>query len=231
MCGRVRLPEDYSELKIDLRLHEIVPHSYAPQWNVPPTEMLPVIRSKDGERILEPMRWGLIPSWAKDAKVGFSTFNARADGVEAKPAFKSAWAKGRRCLIVTSGFYEWKKLDPRGKEKQPYAVALGNRGPMLMAGLWDVWKNPAEGDWLRSCTIITTDANELVAKVHDRMPAILAPDHYAAWLGEEAAAPELLKAMLRPYPAERLAMWPVDRRIGNVKNEGPELAEPLALTG
>src|SRR5205085_9957962 len=105
MCGRVRLPEDYSEIKIDLKLHEVVPHTYTPRWNVPPTEMLPAITSKDGKRRLEPMRWGLIPSWAKDIKMGFSTFNARADAVASKPAFKGAWAKGRRCLIVTYGVY------------------------------------------------------------------------------------------------------------------------------
>jgi putative SOS response-associated peptidase YedK len=226
MCGRVRVPEDYSELKIDLKLHEIVPHSFAPRWNVPPTEMLPVVTSKDGKRRLEPMRWGLIPSWAKDAKVGFSTFNARADNLDTKPAFKGPWAKGRRCVVVTSGFYEWKKLNG-GKDRQPYAVALGNRGPMLMAGLWDVWKNPADGQWLRSCTIITTDSNEMVATVHDRMPAIVGPDGIAPWLGEEPVTLEELKAILRPYPSERMTMWPVDKRVGNVKNEGPELAEPL----
>ena len=220
MCGRIRVPEDYSEIKIDLRLHEVVPHAYEPRWNVPPTAMLPVVRSKDGKRILEPMRWGLIPSWAKDAKVGFSSFNARADSLDTKPAFRRAWERGKRCLIVTDGFYEWRKAD-----KQPFAVALGNRGPMLMAGLYDNWKSP-EG-WIRSCTVITTDANELVAGVHNRMPAILAPDDIAPWLGEEPASPDRLKAMLRPYPPERLAMWPVDKRVGNVKNEGPELAEPL----
>jgi putative SOS response-associated peptidase YedK len=129
-------------------------------------------------------------------------------------------------LVVTDGFYEWKKLNG-GKDKQPYAVALGNRGPMLMAGLWDVWKNPADGKWLRSCTIITTDANELVAAVHDRMPAIVGPDGIAPWLGEEPASSEELKAILAPYPSERMTMWPVNKRVGNVKNEGPELAEPL----
>jgi putative SOS response-associated peptidase YedK len=228
MCGRVRVPEDYSELKIDLKLHEIVPHTYSPRWNVPPTEMLPVITSKEGKRRLEPMRWGLIPSWAKDPKVGFSTFNARADSLETKAAFKGAWAKGRRCLILTDGFYEWKKLNG-GKDRQPYAVAMGNRGPMLLAGLWDPWKSP--DGWIRSCTIVTTRANELVAQVHDRMPAVVGPDDIAPWLGEEPVSPERLKAILEPYPSERLVMWPVDKRVGNVKNEGPELAEPLVRQG
>lgn len=224
MCGRVRLADDYSAIKIDLRLDEIVDRSYIPRWNVPPTEMLPVVTSHEGKRRLEPMRWGLIPSWAKDAKVGFSTFNARADTVDTKPAFKGAWSKGRRCLIVTDGFYEWKKLDLKGKEKQPYAIALGNRGPMIMAGLWEPWKSP--DGWIRSCTIITTDANELLSQVHDRMPVILRPEDFEAWLGEEPASPEQLKAMLKPYPAGLLAAWPVDRRVGNVKNEESSLAEP-----
>jgi putative SOS response-associated peptidase YedK len=170
---------------------------------------------------------GLNPSWAKDAKVGFSSFNARADTVETRVTFNGAWAKRRRCLVVTVGFYEWKKIGPGGKEKQPYAVALGNRGPMLMAGLWEPSKSP--DGWIRSCTIITTDANDMVARVHDRMPVIIGPDDYAAWLGEVPANGNELKAMLKPYQCGRLTMWPVDRRIGNVKNEGPEFAEPIAL--
>jgi putative SOS response-associated peptidase YedK len=149
--------------------------------------------------------------------------------VDTKPAFKTAWAKGRRCLIVTGGFYEWRKLDPAGKQKQPYAVALGNRGPMLMAGLWDVWKNPADRQWLRSCTIITTEANSMIVAIHDRMPVILDSDDWPAWLGEVPANDNELKALLKPYPSERMAMWPVDRKVGNVKNEGRELAEPVMM--
>src|SRR5207237_6655668 len=107
--------------------------------------------------------------------------------------------------------------------------ALGNRGTMLMAGLWVVWKNPADGQWLRSCTIITTDADELIAPIHDRMPVILDSDDWPAGLGQVPANANQFKAMLTAYPSERLAMWPVDRRVGNVKNEGPELAEPVAV--
>jgi putative SOS response-associated peptidase YedK len=220
MCGRIRVPEDYSEIKIDLKLHEVTGEFAPPYWNVPPTTMIPAVTSKSGLRRLEAMRWGLIPYWAKDPKIGFSSFNARADSIETKPAFRGAWKAGRRCLIVTNGFYEWRKAD-----KQPFAVALGNKGPMIMAGLYENWRSP-EGPWVRSCTIITTDANTLVAPIHDRMPVVLGPDHFAAWLGEETTSPDELKAMLVPYPSERMIVWPVDKRVGNVKNDTPELAEP-----
>ncbi len=225
MCGRVRLPEDWSEIRIVLRLDKVIEHDYRPIWNVPPTERLPVVTSKEGARTLAPMRWGLVPSWAKDIKVGFSSFNARADSVDTKPAFRGAWQGGRRCLVVTAGFYEWRKPD-----KQPFAVALGNRGPMIMAGLWDFWKDP-EGKWLRSCTIITTDANELIAPLHNRMPVVLEADAWPGWLGEAKATEVELKGMLKPYASERMALWPVDRKVGNVRNEGRELAEPIALAG
>ena len=222
MCGRIRVPEDYSEIKIDLKLHEVRGEFAPPYWNVPPTTPIPAVISKDGKRRLEPVRWGLVPYWANDVKIGFSSFNARAEKVATAPAFRSAWKAGRRCLIVTTGFYEWRKQD-----KQPFAVALGNKGPMIMAGLYENWRSP-EGTWLRSCTIITTDANSLIEPIHKRMPVVLGPDHFAAWLGEEKASEDELKGMLAPYPSERMSLWPVDKRVGNVKNDGPELAEPVA---
>ena len=113
-------------------------------------------------------------------------------------------------------------------DKQPFAVSMGNRGPMLLAGLWDQWRTPA-GEPIRSCTIITTDANSLLAEIHDRMPVIIAPDDWPKWLGEEPSSGDELKALLRPYAAERLVFWPVDRRVGNVKNESADLAEAITL--
>jgi putative SOS response-associated peptidase YedK len=223
MCGRVRLAADHSEIKIDLGLAEILRDTYEPRWNVPPTSTLPVVTSANGIRRLEPMRWGLIPAWAKDTKMAFSTFNARADGIDTKPAFRGAWKAGRRCLVVIDGFYEWRKSD-----KQPFSVSLGNRAPMLLAGLWEDWRTPT-GEKIRSCTIVTTDADELLAQIHDRMPVIVAPDDWAKWLGEEPAGSDELKALLRPYPADRLLMWPVDRKVGNVRNESADLADAIAL--
>lgn len=223
MCGRVRLASDHSEIKIDLGLAEILRDHYKPRWNVPPTSTIPVIVSADGMRRLEPMRWGLIPAWAKDTKMAFSTFNARADGVDTKPAFRGAWKAGRRCLIVIDGFYEWRKSD-----KQPFFVSLGNRAPMPLAGLWEDWRAPT-GEKVRSCTIITTDANSLLGQVHDRMPVIISPDNWPTWLGEKPANNDELKSLLRPYPPERLVLWPVDRKVGNVRNESAELADAIAL--
>jgi putative SOS response-associated peptidase YedK len=223
MCGRVRLAADHSEIKIDLGLAEILRDHYEPRWNVPPTSILPAIVSANGLRRLEPMRWGLIPAWAKDNKMAFATFNARADGIDAKPAYRGAWKAGRRCLIVIDGFYEWRKSD-----KQPFFVSLGNRAPMPLAGLWEDWKAPT-GEKVRSCTIITTDANSLLGQVHDRMPVIISPDDWPTWLGETPASNDELKALLRPYPPERLVLWPVDRKVGNVRNESADLADAIAL--
>ncbi len=219
MCGRVKLADDVTELRQELAIKWDKLGDYRPRYNVAPTTPVPVVTSARAERTLEWMRWGLIPAWAKDAKISYSTFNARADSVATKPSFRGAWKAHRRCLVATAGFYEWRKSD-----KQPFCVALGNKGPMLMAGLWEEWK-PPEGEKVRSCTIITTEANPLMAAIHDRMPVIIGPEDWAAWLGEQPIADPA--ALLRPFPAERLTLWPVDKRIGNVQNQGRELAEPI----
>jgi putative SOS response-associated peptidase YedK len=221
MCGRASLPTDVSELKQDLRIEWDKLGDYRPRWNAAPTSDLPVVTSAHGGRTLEIMRWGLIPSWASDAKISRSTFNARAESVERTPAFRGAWSAGRRCLVVADGYYEWRKPD-----KQPFAVALGNRGPMTFAGLWDIWRSP-DGGTIKSFAIITTRSNELVASIHDRMPVILASDCWPAWLGEIHVTQHELKAMLQPYPSERMTFWPVDKRVGNVRNDSPDLFEPI----
>ena len=179
--------------------------------------------AKAGQRSLDVMRWGLVPFWAKNIKVGFANINAKAEGIETKPAFREAVAR-RRCLVPFDCFYEWQKL---GKDRQPYAVGLADRRLMALAGLWETWRSPA-GERLRSFTIVTTGANALLAPVHDRMPVILAPENWPAWLGEHAADPEELKSLLVPYPAEDMSIWPVDKRVGNVSNKDPSLIEPAA---
>jgi len=225
MCGRARLSSDVSEIKL---VFSIPPHrptaNIAPSWNVAPTDPLPVVRydRRAGERSLDILRWGLVPYWAKDIKVGFANINAKAEGIEGKPAFREGFQK-RRCLVPVDNFYEWKKI---ATGKQPYAVALADRGLMALAGLWENWRSSA-GEWVRSFAIVTTAPNELCAELHDRMPVILARDNWPLWLGEEAANVPQLKALLAPYPSEEMTCWPVSTRVGNVKNNDPSLIEPL----
>lgn len=229
MCGRVRLSSDYSEIKIKLKFapNTLAPN-YAPDWNKPPTEpILVAIRSVDGERVPKMMRWGLLPFWAKDEKLSYSTFNARSEEFRTKPAFREAWTRGQRCLVVTDGFYEWKKRDPQGKVKQPFAIAVADGRPMVMAGLWDRWKDPKSGNEVLSCTVLTCGPNTLMGTLHDRMPVILAEADWPKWLGEEPAAGDELMGLLKPCPDEALEIWPVDKAVGNVKNIGPQLIKPL----
>ncbi|MFZ0775650.1 MAG: SOS response-associated peptidase [Xanthobacteraceae bacterium] len=225
MCGRAKLPDDVSEIKLDLKIDFDEIGDYRPRWNAAPTSKLPVVVSTNGQRTLTAMRWGLIPSWARpetaSLKIGHSTFNARAESVDNRPAFRSAWRAGRRCLVIADGYYEWRDAD-----KQPFAVALGNRGPMTFAGLWDQWRSP-DGTTLKSFAIITTKANELLEPLHRRMPVLLPPDGWAAWLGETSVTEATLTAMLRPYPGGSMAFWPVDRRVGNVRNDSPDLFAPI----
>jgi len=226
MGGRVRLSSDVSEIKL---VFSIPPHrpspNFPPTWNGAPTNPLPVVRCdvKAGERSFDLLRWGLVPYWAKDLKVGFANINAKAEGIESKPAFRDAFPR-RRCLVPVDNFYEWAKT-PTGK--QPYAIALANRGLMALAGLWENWRSPA-GEWIRSFAIVTTTPNELCAQLHNRMPVVLGPETWPIWLGEEPADPSQLNALLAPYPSARMTCWPVSARVGNVKNNDPSLIEPIA---
>lgn len=226
MCGRARLSSDVSEIKLVFSIPPERPApNFAANWNVAPTDTLPIVRYDPAarQRSLDLMRWGLVPYWAKDIKIGFSTINAMAETVAAKPVFREAF-KRRRCLVPVDNFYEWKKLDT--KTRQPYAIALADRSIMALAGLWESWRSPA-GETLRSFTIVTTTANELCAPIHNRMPAILPPPAWPAWLGEEDAAPADLAALLAPYPASGMTCWPVSARVGNVRNNDAELVEPV----
>ena len=225
MCDRAKLPEDVSEIKLDLKIDWEEIGTYQPRWNAAPTAKLPVVVSRRGERVLTMMRWGLVPgstrSWAEAGKIGRKTFNARAEAIDTCPAFRTAWANGRRCLVIADGYYEWRDAD-----KQPFAVALSNHGPMTLAGLWDNWTAPG-GDIIKSFTIITTTANTLLQPLHARMPALMSQDNWAGWLGEIAVQDAELKTMLKPYPSAGMVIWPVDRRVGNARNNSPDLFAPL----
>ena len=227
MCGRARLSSDVSEIKLVFRIPPERPiPNFPPNWNVAPTDSLPVVRydRKAEQRSLDLLRWGLIPYWAKDSKVGFANINAKAEGIETRPAFRQAFERRRR-LVPVDSFYEWKKVDGG---KQPYAIALADRGIMALAGLWENWKSSA-GEWVRSFAIVTTEPNELCAQLHNRMPVILAPETWPTWLGEEPADEAQPKSFLVPYPSDGMICWPVSQRVGSVKNNDPGLAEPINL--
>lgn len=227
MCGRVRLSSDYSEIRIRLKFDAAAPApNYERDWNKPPTAPMLTGVSEGGRRVPKMMRWGLLPHWAKDEKISYSTFNARSEDFAAKPAFRDAWKRGQRCLIVTDGFYEWQKID--AKDKQPYAIAMNDDAPTVMAGLWSDWRNPANGETILSCTILTCAPNAAMGALHDRMPCILGEAEWPAWLGERDASPDNLRGLLRPCPDDWLRIWPVGKAVGNVRNKGPELAEPAA---
>jgi putative SOS response-associated peptidase YedK len=225
MCGRVRLSTDFSEIKIAFRIPPERPTpNGAPSWNVAPTDPLPIVcyDEKDRERSLEVMRWGLIPYWAKDSKIGYSTINARAEEIDTKPAFREPFRQ-RRCLVPIDNFYEWKKTETG---KQPYAIGLAGNRLMALAGLWDTWRSP-QGERVRSFTIVTTTPNELCAQLHNRMPVVLKPDAWPLWIGEEPADVPRLKSLLVPYTDDDMICWPVSARVGSVKNNDPSLIEPI----
>ena len=228
MCARVRLVTDYSELKIKFWIkNNAAAPNLRPSWNLAPTDPLTIVMlDESGERVVATMRWGLIPSWSRDEKLAYSTFNARAEGLETKATFRDAWKAGRRCLVVTNGFYEW---DKRVSVRQPYAIACTMDEHTVMAGLWEEW-TAANGERIKTVTIITCEANDLIRRLHDRMPVILADEDWAKWLGEIPASDAELKALLKPYSSEQMKLWPVDKKVGNVRNNGPDLIRPVALT-
>ena len=192
--------------------------SLTPRYNIAPTQALLLARNAmEGNRELVSLYWGLIPHWSKEARTGYSSINARAETVAEKPTFRDAF-RYRRCLIAADGFYEWRKLE---RTKQPYFIALKGREPFAFAGIWE---HCAQGDQsIDSCAILVTEANELTKGIHDRMPVILAPEAYDAWMDRSLTNPEPLKALLKPYPSERMMAYPVSTAVNDPKNEQPEL--------
>jgi len=221
MCGRYNLRTTPAELREVFELFR-EPDWPQPRYNMAPTQTVLAIRFDEHATPREPalLRWGLIPSWAKDTKIGNSLINARADTIATKPSFRSAF-KRRRCLIPASGFYEWQKRDDG---KQPYQIAMRSGKPFAFAGLWEQWE---KGDGpIESCAIITTEANDLMAPLHDRMPVILRPDDYDAWL-DPASDAGALQGLLQPYPDDDLTAYPVSKVVNNPRNDRPECVAPM----
>ena len=225
MCGRFTLTTDPGVVARRFGAPPTQGGGARPRYNVAPTQTVVTV-TDDGTRHLEPMRWGLVPRWAKDAKGGARMINARAETLAERPAFRGVLRR-QRCLIPADGFYEWAE-DPGGrKAKQPLYVRLTTGEPFAFAGLWDEWRPPDGGEPLRSCTIVTTAANALLAAFHHRMPVILAPEVEAVWLDPGLSDPEHLRSLLVPYPAEAMEAYPVSPAVNAVGNDDAQLVLPL----
>ncbi|WP_439814373.1 SOS response-associated peptidase [Zavarzinia sp. CC-PAN008] len=221
MCGRYLIVSTLDTIlnTFDARPGAAGAGNFPPRHNVAPTQAVPIVREAaeaPAGRELVHATWGLIPFWAKDRTIGPRCINARSETVTTTPAFREAY-KRRRCLVVMDGFYEWQKTAGR-KGGQPHRIGMADQAPFATAGLWERWTDKETGQPLDSCTILTTTANALLAPLHDRMPVILDAAAQALWLDPAAGDASVL---LRPYPAERMALVPVDPAVGNVRNQGP----------
>ena len=220
MCGRFT---QASDSEIIVRVFDLPEKpTLAPRYNIAPTQDVAAVRAADGGRELVNLHWGLIPSWAKERAMGARMINARAETLAEKPAFRSAF-RARRCLIVADGFYEWQKL---GTRKQPHFIGFKDRRPFAFAGLWERWQGEGS-EPVESCTIVTTEANELLAPIHDRMPVILDPGDFALWIDPGTKDSDRLAGLLRPYPPEALQAYPVGFFVNNPANDTPACRERL----
>ena len=217
MCGRFTNRYSWRQLK---ELYDLttpfLSSNFPPRYNIAPTQPSFVVRLKEQKRELAEMRWGLVPYWHKDTKGAAKLINAQSETADVRPAFRDAW-RARRCLVVADGFYEWPE------PARPRFITLKESAPFAFGGLWERW-GPER---LETFTILTTRPNAFMAEIHDRMPVILAPESWASWLGEVRATNADLKALCAPFPSERMTSWPVDRAVGNVKNDEPRLVESL----
>ncbi|MGF1673785.1 MAG: SOS response-associated peptidase [Rivularia sp. (in: cyanobacteria)] len=222
MCGRFTLTTEAESLR---EIFQILDHSnfqWEANYNIAPTQMVMTVlhNSESKQRELRSQHWGLIPTWAKDTKIAAKLINARAETLAEKPSFRSAF-KRRRCLIVADGFYEWKRLETK---KQPYYFQLQEQQPFAFAGLWEQWHPDEEN--ITSCTIITTDANELLQPIHNRMPVILQPQNYEQWLDPQLQDTEILQQILQPYPAEQMSSHAVSTKVNNPQHQSPDCIAP-----
>jgi putative SOS response-associated peptidase YedK len=221
MCGRYTITIEEEALLARFRVWE---HKgqHTPRYNVAPTQKNPVVVvNKENKRIMAQMRWGLVPSWAKDESIGNKMINARMETITQKPSFKTAFMR-RRCLVPADGYYEWKKPGTR----TPFRIVLKSHEVFAFAGLWEIWKNK-EGEVIPSYTIITTEADDLVSKIHPRMPVILRPENEDRWIDSTPGDPKTLLKLLDPYPADRIEMYEVSPIVGKANIDMEELIKPI----
>lgn len=222
MCGRFTLTDPDADLAVQFNLPEIP--DLRPRYNIAPTQPVAAIRvsSRGPDREMVLLHWGLIPFWAQDPGMGARLINARSETAAEKPAFRAAFRK-RRCLVVADGFYEWQK---QNGTKQPFYIRLRGSRPFAFAGLWERWEG-ADASVIESCTLLTTQPNDLLRPVHNRMPVILQPKDYDLWLDPDVQQADLLQPLLRPYRAAEMAAYPVSRWVNSPANDDPRCIEPL----
>lgn len=221
MCGRFVLTANPETVQTAFNLTS-VPDEMTPRYNIAPTQPVAII-TNDDPKALTFYRWGLIPSWAKDSKIGNQMINARSESAHEKPAFRAAF-KRRRCLIPSDGFYEWRK---QGGDKIPMFIHLKDREIFAMAGLWEIWHSP-DGSEVRSCTILTTAANSFMETIHNRMPVILRKEDYEFWLSPEEEPVPALQAVLKPFDPEAMTAYRVSKMVNRPNNDTPECIQPVA---
>ncbi|MNB76068.1 putative SOS response-associated peptidase YedK [compost metagenome] len=220
MCGRYTITVTLDELMLRYFIEGSPLINYSPKYNAAPVQQIPAVIHDGRRNRLGELRWGLVPSWAKDDRIGSKMINARAETLLEKPAFKGL-IPSRRCIIPVDGFYEWKQLQGG---KQPMRITLRDRSIFSLAGLYDI-RVDADGNRLSTCTIITTEANSLMADIHNRMPVILSPEAEAFWLDRSNKDIPSLLRLLKPYDAAQMTAYPVSAAVGNVRNDYPELVK------
>jgi putative SOS response-associated peptidase YedK len=234
MCGRYVSVSSPALLAEHFGVEEVRIAEHEADYNVTPRAQVPIVAVSQGRRVLDVVRWGLIPSWATDPSIGDRLVNARADTVATKPAYRRAFAK-RRCIVPADGFFEWQVVEG-AKRKQPWFIRGRDGEPLAFAGLWELWHDPADPDpqhapRVRSCVIVTTDANRALAPIHDRMPVVLPESAWERWLDPEFGDLGALQAMLVPAPDADFEMWPVSTRVNKPANNDASLlhrVEPVA---
>ncbi len=225
MCGRFRLSRRKQVIE---EYFGSAPwdDDWLPRYNIAPTQQIPVVRQhpKEPVRQISTMRWGLIPAWAKDTSGAARMINARSETAHTLPAFREAM-RFRRCLVPADGFYEWQR---RGSAKQPFCFEVGDGGLFAFAGLWERWRDPS-GQWVKSCSILTTTPNAVTSAVHDRMPVILDPESYDLWLDPGMTDVQVISELLTPYDARLMRAYPVSTRINHVANDDVECSQPVEV--
>jgi len=220
MCGRFTFFTDPDDLQEAFGLSAPPPAELTPRYNIAPSQPVAVVANHAARKI-ELFQWGLIPSWAKDPKIGYKMINARGETLAEKPSFRTALKK-RRCLVLADGFYEWKR---EGKSKTPMYIQLKDGQPFAFAGLWEVWKSP-DDKLIRTCTIITTEPNALLKKIHDRMPVVLPPKAYDLWLSPDELPAEKTLPLLKPFAAAQMKAYAVSPLVNNPKYDSKECVAP-----